>query len=226
MSEKPDHLGHRKRLRERFLKGGAEALSDHELIELVLFLAQPRRDTKSVAKALIRRFGSFANAISAEPQALREVAGMGEASIAALKSVQAAALRLIRSEVADRPVIGSWNRLLDYCRASMGRDKVEQFRLLFLDTKNRLIADESQQTGTVNHTPVYPREVVKRALALGASAIIMVHNHPSGDATPSRDDIDMTRAVRDACEKLGIAVHDHVIITSGEHASLRNLGLI
>lgn len=226
MSEKPHYLGHRKRLRERFLKGGPDALSDHELIELVLFLAQPRRDTKTLAKALISRFGGFAGAISADPQALREVTGMGEASVAALKSVQAAAVRLVRAEVAGRPVIGSWNRLLDYCRANIGREKIEQFHLLFLDTKNRLIADESQQAGTVNHTPVYPREVVKRALSLGASAIIMVHNHPSGDATPSRDDIEMTRAVGEACEKLGIALHDHVIITAGDHASLRNMGLI
>ncbi|MEE9139698.1 MAG: DNA repair protein RadC, partial [Alphaproteobacteria bacterium] len=193
MSDKPHYLGHRRRLRERFLKGGAEALGDYELLELVLFLAQPRRDVKPLAKQLLARFGGFAGVISAQPEALREVPGLGEGGVAALKSVQAAALRLVREEVAERPVIGSWDKLLAYCRASMGREQIEQFRLLFLDHKNRLIADELQQTGTVDHVPVYPREVVKRALSLGASAIIMVHNHPSGDPTPSKGDIEMTR---------------------------------
>lgn len=226
MSDKPHYLGHRRRLRERFLKGGAEALGDYELLELVLFLAQPRRDVKPLAKRLLARFGGFAGVISARPEALREVPGLGEGGVAALKSVQAAALRLVREEVAERPVIGSWDKLLAYCRASMGREQIEQFRLLFLDRKNRLIADELQQTGTVDHAPVYPREVVKRALSLGASAIIMVHNHPSGDPTPSKGDIEMTREVAGACEKLGIELHDHVIIARGGHASLKSMGLI
>ena len=226
MSDEPHYLGHRRRLRERFMKGGADALHDHELLELVLFLAQTRADTKPVAKRLLKRFGSFAGVVSAEPEALRGVAGVGESSVIALKSVRAAALRLSREEVVDRPVMGSWDKLLDYCRASMAHETIEQFRLLFLDRKNRLIADEVQQTGTVDHTPVYPREVVKRALQLGASAIIMVHNHPSGDPTPSEGDIDMTREVMAACEKLGIALHDHVIIAKEGWASFKSLGLL
>jgi DNA repair protein RadC len=226
LSEKPHYLGHRQRLRERFLKGGPDALADHELLELVLFLARPRRDVKPLAKRLLKHFGSFAGVVSAEPDALRDVSGLGESGLAALKAVQAAAQRLAREEVAERPVIGSWDKLLGYCRATMAREQVEQFRLLFLDRKNRLIADELQQTGTVDHTPVYPREVVKRALALGASAIIMVHNHPSGDPTPSKGDIEMTREVAGACEKLGIALHDHVIIARSGHASLKAMGLI
>ncbi len=226
MSDKPHYLGHRQRLRERFLKGGPEALADHELLELVLFLARPRSDVKPLAKRLLKHFGNFAGVISAQPEALKEIPGLGESGVAALKSVQAAAQRLAREEMAERPVIGSWDKLLDYCRAIMAREQVEQFRLLFLDRKNRLIADELQQTGTVDHAPVYPREVVKRALALGASANIMVHNHPSGDPTPSQGDIEMTREVAGACEKLGIALHDHIIIARGGHASLKSLGLI
>jgi DNA repair protein RadC len=226
VSDKPHYLGHRQRLRERFLKGGPEALADHELLELVLFLARPRSDVKPLAKRLLKHFGNFAGVISAQPEALKEIPGLGESGVAALKSVQAAAQRLAREEMAESPVIGSWDKLLDYCRAIMAREQVEQFRLLFLDRKNRLIADELQQTGTVDHAPVYPREVVKRALALGASAIIMVHNHPSGDPTPSQGDIEMTREVAGACEKLGIALHDHIIIARGGHASLKSLGLI
>ncbi len=226
MSDKPHYLGHRQRLRERFLKGGPEALADHELLELVLFLARPRSDVKPLAKRLLKHFGNFAGVISAQPEALKEIPGLGESGVAALKSVQAAAQRLAREEMAESPVIGSWDKLLDYCRAIMAREQVEQFRLLFLDRKNRLIADELQQTGTVDHAPVYPREVVKRALALGASAIIMVHNHPSGDPTPSQGDIEMTREVAGACEKLGIALHDHIIIARCGHASLKSMGLI
>jgi DNA repair protein RadC len=226
VSDEPHYTGHRRRLRERFLKAGADALHDHELLEMLLFLAQPRGDMKPLAKQLLKRFGSFAGVVSAEPKALREVPGVGESSIIALKSVQAAALRLSREEVADRPVISSWDKLLDYCRASMAHEKVEQFRLLFLDRRNRLIADEVQQTGTVDHTPVYPREVVKRALELGASAIIMVHNHPSGDPTPSEGDIEMTREVMGACERIGIALHDHVVIAKEGCSSFKSLGLI
>ena len=225
-SEKPHYLGHRKRLRERFIKAGSEALPDYELLELLLALAKPRGDVKPLAKKLIKRFGGFAAVISAEPRELTEVEGVAEATAVALKTVQAAALRLAREEVMARPVIGSWERLIAYCRMAMAHSKTEQFRLLFLDRKNALIADELQQRGTVDHTPVYTREVVKRALDLGASAIIMVHNHPSGDPTPSKADILMTREVRDAAEKLGIVLHDHVIIGRGEHASFKALGLL
>ncbi len=173
---KPDHLGHRRRLRQRFLRAGGEALPDYELLELLLTQAQARRDMKPVAKRLMKRFGSFAHAISAEPGELAEIEGIGESAIVALKAVQAASLRLIRETAMERPVIASWQKVLDYCRASMAYNKTEQFRLLFLDRKNKLIADEVQNSGTVDHTPVYPREVVKRALDLGASAIIMVQD--------------------------------------------------
>ena len=224
MDDKPDYLGHRARLRERFLKG-ADALADYELLELLLMQAMPRRDMKPLAKSLMKRFGSFQRVISAEPAELLEVKGVGEAALVVLKSVQAAALRLARAEAMDRPVMSSWQKVLDYCRASMAYGKTEQFRLLFLDRKNVLIADEVQQRGTVDHTPLYPREVVKRALELGASAIILVHNHPSGDPTPSKADIAMTREVVEAALKLGISVHDHIIIGASGHASLKSLGL-
>jgi DNA repair protein RadC len=222
----PDHLGHRERLRERFLKGGAEALPDYEMLELLLFMAQPRRDMKPVAKRLMARFGSYANVISAAPDDLRAVDGVGEAAVAALKTVRDAAVRLAREELKDKQILSSWQALLDYCRATMGREKKEQFRIFFLDRKNGLIRDEKQQEGTVDQTAVYPREVVKRALELGASAIIMAHNHPSGDTTPSRGDIDMTRQVKDACEKIGIALHDHVIISQLGTTSFKSLGLL
>ena len=222
----PHYLGHRRRLRERFLAAGEDALSDYELLELVLFAAIPRRDVKPLAKALIAKFGSFAGAISAEPRALAEVAGLSDGAVAALKVVRAAAVRLAREEIMEQPVLGSWQKVLAYCRADLARAGTEQFRLLFLDRKNVLIADELQQTGTVDHTPVYPREVVKRALELGASAIIMVHNHPSGDPTPSRADIEMTRAVVNAAEALGVSVHDHIVIGRKSHASFKSLGLI
>ncbi len=220
------HAGHRARLRERFLKGGADALPDYELLELLLFQAMPRRDTKPLAKRLLARFKSFAQVIAAEPRALKEVAGVGDGVVAALKTVEAAALRLARAEVMDRPVLSSWSKLVAYCRAAMARLPNEQFRVLFLDRRNALIADEAQQKGTVDHTPVYPREVVKRALELGATAIIMVHNHPSGDPTPSQADIQMTREVRDAASKLGIVLHDHLIMARAGHASFKELGLL
>ena len=226
MSEKPDYVGHRKRLRERFLTAGPNALANHELLELLLFLARPRSDVKPIAKALLRRFGSFAAVISAEQERLAEVRGIGESGIVALKTVQAAALRMMRDEVMERPILNAWDKVLAYCRASMGYGATEQFRVLFLNNKNVLIADEVQQTGTVDHTPVYPREVVKRALELGASAIVMVHNHPSGDPTPSKADIDMTRNVRDAGKALGVTLHDHVIVGREGYASLKSLGLI
>ncbi len=192
----------------------------------MLFSAIPRRDTKPLAKRLLERFGSFAEVINAPPERLKEIKGVGDAAVTQLKLVRAAALRLMRDGIMQRPVLGSWASVLEYCRAAMGFEAREQFRILFLDKKNRLIADEVQQQGTVDHTPVYIREVVKRALELSASAIILVHNHPSGDPTPSRADIDMTRQIVDAAKPLGIAVHDHIIVGRQGHASLKGLRLM
>jgi DNA repair protein RadC len=224
--DKPDYLGHRERLRDRFLVGGDGALADYELLELLLCQARPRVDMKPVAKALLKRFGSFAGVMAATPTELQEIDGVGPAAAVIIKVVQACALRMAQQDIVQRDVIGSWKKLLDYCRMRMAEEKTEQFRLLFLDNKNAVIADEQQQRGTVNHTPVYPREVVKRALELGASAIILVHNHPSGDPTPSADDIAMTKEVAAAAEKLGIAVHDHIVIGRKGHASLRSMGYL
>lgn len=218
--------GHRERLRERFRKGGSDALPDYELLELVLFRAIPRRDTKPIAKALIERFGSFAQVVSAEPERLNEISGVGENVITEIKIVHASALRLKLGEIMQKPALASWTALLDYCHASMAFKDKEQFRILFLDKRNVLIADEVQQEGTVDHTPVYIREVVKRALELASSSIILVHNHPSGDPTPSRPDIVMTGKIIEAAEKLNIKVHDHIIIGKQGHASFRGLGLI
>ncbi|MBO1076744.1 RadC family protein [Roseomonas marmotae] len=218
--------GHRARMRARLLSAGPEALLDHELLEMQLFLALPRRDTKPIARALLARFGSFGNAISARVEDLRQVEGLGDAGAAALKTVQAAALRLMREEVLDRPLLNNWDRLLGYLNAALAREKTEQFRILFLDSKNRLIADEAQARGTVNHTPVYPREVVKRCLELQATALILVHNHPSGDPTPSGADIEMTGEIRAAAATLGIVVHDHLIIGNGRHLSFRKERLL
>ena len=223
---KPHYLGHRERLRRRFREAGSDSLPDYELLELILFRAAPRRDTKPLAKALIARFGTFAEALNAPDELLREVPGIGEAAITELKLVRAAALRLMRGEVLERPVLSSWAQVLDYCRASMGFASKEQFRILFLDKRNQIIADEVQQTGTVDHTPVYVREVVKRALELSATAIVLVHNHPSGDPTPSRADIEMTRQIVAAAKPLGVLVHDHIIVGKQGHASLKGLGLI
>jgi DNA repair protein RadC len=217
---------HRARMRAKLLGAGPDALADHELLEMALFLALPRRDTKPVAYRLLARFGSFANAIAAPPADIAAVDGMGEASAAALKIVQAAAQRLARAEIIGRPVLSNWDALMAYLNAIMAREKIEQFRILFLDNKNRLVADEAQARGTVNHTPVYPREVVRRALELQAAAIILTHNHPSGDPTPSRDDIVMTQNIVDAAKTLSITVHDHVIIGNGTWLSFRKEGLI
>ncbi len=218
--------GHRERMRARLLTAGPDSVADHELLEMVLFLALPRRDTKPVARALLDRFGSFAGAIAAPVQELRGVDGIGDAGAAAIKTVQAAALRLVRAEVMDRPVLNNWERLMAYLTAALSRERVEQFRVLFLDSKNRLIADEAQGRGTLNHTPVYPREVMRRALELHAAAVILVHNHPSGDPTPSREDIDMTRLVMEAASALSVVVHDHVIVAGGRWVSLRSQGLM
>jgi len=223
---KPHYLGHRERLRRRFREAGPDALPDYELLELILFRAAPRRDTKPLAKSLIARFGTFAEVVNAPEELLREVPGIGEAAITELKLVRAAALRLMRGEVLERPVLSSWSQVLDYCRASMGFESKEQFRILFLDKRNQIIADEVQQTGTVDHTPVYVREVVKRTLELSATAIVLVHNHPSGDPTPSRADIEMTRQIVAAAKPLGVLVHDHIIVGKQGYASLKGLGLI
>jgi len=222
----PHYLGHRDRLRERFLAGGADTLPDYELMELALFAAIPRRDVKPLAKALIARFGGFAEAIAAPRERLLEIDGIGEGVVTQLKVIEAAALRLSKTRLLGRPALSSWAALLDYCAAAMARSEREEFRVLFLDRKNILIADEVQSAGTIDHTPVYPREIVKRALELAASAMILVHNHPSGDPTPSRADIEMTRQIQDAAKPLGIAVHDHLVIGRSGHASFKSLGLL
>ena len=222
-----DHrAGHRQRLKDRFASAGPEALPDYELLELVLFSAIPRRDTKPAAKRLIERFGSFAEVVNAPPERLKEVKGIGDAAVMQLKLVRASALRLMQGGIMQRPVLGTWSAVLDYCRAAMGFEAREQFRILFLDKKNCLIADEMQQQGTIDHTPVYVREVVRRALELSASAIILVHNHPSGDPTPSRADIDMTNQIVSAAKPLGVLIHDHIIVGRHGHASFKGLKLI
>jgi len=221
----PHYFGHRQRLRERMIVGGAESLPDYELLEVILFAARARGDVKPVAKALLGHFGGFAEMMSAEPDALA-AAGLNLAGIAAIKAAREAALRLMRAELQQRPVVNSWDKLIDYCSAQVAHGKIEEFRILFLDRKNALIKDERQQRGTVDHTPVYPREVVKRALELGASALILVHNHPSGDPTPSRTDIAVTQDIKKAAAPLGVVLHDHVIIGRNRHTSLRELGEI
>lgn len=222
----PGPEGHRDRMRTRLLGSGPDSLQDYEMLEMLLFLAIPRRDTKPVAKALLARFGSFAAVIAAEPRHLREEDHVGDSAIAAMKLVQGAALRMMREEVRTQPLLNNWQRLIDYLSAALARETVEQFRILFLDAKNRLLADEPQARGTVNHTPVYPREVVKRALEVQATALILVHNHPSGDPTPSRTDIEMTAEIKSAAGVLGIVVHDHLIIGNGKHLSFRREGLL
>ncbi|WP_127598763.1 RadC family protein [Nitratireductor alexandrii] len=223
---KPHYSGHRERLRERLRDGGQAALAEYELLELLLFRSIPRADTKPVAKTLIARFGSFAEVLGAPEHLLREVQGVGPAVAFDLKLVAAAAERMLKGRIRGRQVLTSWSDVIDYCRAAMAFEPREQFRILFLDKKNALIADEVQQQGTIDHTPVYPREVVKRALELSATALILVHNHPSGDPTPSRADIEMTRMVVESAKPLGIAVHDHIIVGKNGHASLKGLQLI
>ncbi|MEP9395919.1 DNA repair protein RadC [Mesorhizobium sp. KR2-14] len=223
---KPHYLGHRQRLRERFQQAGPDAISDYELLELLLFRSIPRADTKERAKALLKRFGSLAEVLGAPEHLLREVEDIGEGAAMDIKIVAAAAQRMARGQIEGREILSSWNHVLDYCRAAMAFEAREQFRILFLDKKNTLIADEVQQTGTVDHTPVYPREVVRRALELSATAIILVHNHPSGDPTPSRADIDMTKTIIEAARPLGIAVHDHIIIGKKGYSSMKGLLLI
>ncbi len=227
----PDRLpsyitDHRKRLRTRFMQGGAAAMPDYELLELVLFRAIPRQDVKPLARLLLDRFGDFNRVVTAAPARLAEVQGVGDAVVQELKIVEAAAHRMARARVMQRAVLTSWDALLDYCHTAMAHRETEQFRILFLDRKNVLIADEEQARGTVDHVPVYPREVVKRALELNASAIILVHNHPSGDPTPSDSDIQMTAQIDAAAKALGITVHDHLIIGKSRELSFRAKGLL
>jgi DNA repair protein RadC len=221
----PHYYGHRRRLRERMIAAGAESLPDYELLEMLLFAANPQGDVKPTAKSLLAHFGGFGAVMSADPKALSE-AGLGIAGVAAIKSVREAALRLMRVELQERPVVGSWDKLIDYCNAQMAHSKVEEFHILFLDRKNALIKHECQQRGTIDHTPVYPREVVKRALELGAAALILVHNHPSGDPSPSNADIAVTKDIKKAAAALGVVLHDHIIIGHNSHISLRDLGEI
>lgn len=227
--------GHRARLRERFRRAGANGLQDYEILELILFNGIPRRDVKPLAKALLLTFGTVADVLSAPRERLLEIKvkladgktlGMGERAADEFALVRAASLQLSQANVLNRPVLSSWQALLDYCQAAVAYEPIEQFRILFLNHKNALIADEKQQTGTVNHTPVYPREVVKRALELHASAIILVHNHPSGDPTPSQADIQMTDQIVEAAKAVGVSVHDHLVIGRGSHVSFRTLGFL
>lgn len=225
-SPEPHHFGHRDRLRSRFAQSRGEGFPDYELLELLLFRSIPRRDVKALAKSLIARFGSFAEVLGAPVERLREVEGIGESTASDLKIIEAAAHRLLKGELGKRPLLSSWSAVIDYCRAAMAFSERELLRILFLDKRNALIADEVQQTGTVDHAPVYPREVVKRALELSATAIILVHNHPSGDPTPSAADIKMTREISDVARSLGIALHDHIIVGKDGHVSFKGLKLI
>jgi len=217
---------HRKRLRHRFLDGGPAAMPDYELLEMILFRAIPRQDVKPLARQLLDKFGDFNRVISAPPERLRDVHRVGDAVVTELKLVAAAAERLARSKVLKKDAISSWDALLDYCHTSMAHRDTEQFRVLYLDRKNILIADEEQAEGTVDHVPVYPREIAKRALELNASALILVHNHPSGDPTPSQSDIDMTRQVERACDALSLTLHDHLVIGKSKEVSFRAQGLL
>jgi DNA repair protein RadC len=223
--EKPHYWGHRGRVRERALKAGVEILADYELLELLLFYSIERIDTKPLAKKLLERFGTLGDVFAAEPEQLREFE-IDQPTLVHFKAMREAGRRLAERKVKDMPVLTNWQQLIDYCHIALAHEKTEQFRILFLDRKNVLIADEVQQRGTIDHTPVYPREVVKRALALNAAALILVHNHPSGDPKPSRDDIEMTREIKAAAEALGIAIHDHLVIGRKGHASFRSLGLL
>lgn len=225
-SVKQHYLGHRDRLRQKFRENGHKSLADYELLELILFRSIPRRDTKPLAKQLLEEFGSFAEVVSAPTHRLEEINGLGTATVTDLKLIQAAASELISGDIRKKPLLGSWKSVLDYCRAVMAFEEVEQFRILFLDKKNQLIRDEVQQVGTIDHTPVYPREILKRALELSATAIILVHNHPSGDPTPSSADVKMTKTIVELMTNVGISVHDHLIIARNGHASLKGLDLM
>jgi len=218
--------GHRERMRDRLLDRGPDGLADYEMLEMLLFLVQPKGDTKPLAKRLINHFGSYANTLAAKREELLAIGGVGRHTVAAIKLMHGGAIRLARAEVLDQPILGNWDQLMDYLNAVMAREKVEQFRILFLDTKNRLIADELQGRGTINHTPVYPREVTRRAFELHAASLILVHNHPSGDPTPSVADLDMTRQIQKILVSLGMSLHDHIIVGNGSWTSLRKEGFL
>jgi len=222
----PHYQGHRTRLRQRFMQGGPQAMPDYELLELILFRAIPRRDTKPLAKELLHKFGTFAGVLNAPQEQLKEVKGVGDAVITELKLIKASALRLMQSDLEEKTVLSSWKAMVRYVCAAMAYEPREQFRIIFLDKRNQIIADEVQSEGTIDHTPVYTREVVKRALEFGASSIILVHNHPSGDPTPSRADVRMTKEIVDALDKIDILVFDHIIVGKDGHASLKQLALI
>lgn len=226
VDERNDHAGHRSRLRARLLTSGGDALQDYELVEYLLALAVPRRDTKPLAKALLREFGSIGALFSADAEALLRIDGVGETAAAAIKIAQASALRLLQSRVLDRPVLSSWQALLDYLRADMAHHAIERVRILHLNAKNILIRDEVMSEGSIDQASVHVREVIRRAIDLGSSGIILVHNHPSGDPAPSRADIALTRDIIAAGKGLGITVHDHVIVAAQGHSSMRSLGLI
>jgi DNA repair protein RadC len=213
--------GHRGRMPQRLLKSGPDALADHEMLEMILFIALPRRDTKPIARALLTRFRSFGGVLGAPEMELRTVEGVGEAGAAAVKLVQAAALRMMRQDLTSQPVFSTWDRLTDYLAAAMGHERTEQFRVLFLDGRNKLIADEVQGIGTINHAPAYPREVVRRCLELHATAVILAHNHPSGEPAPSREDVALTTEIAKAAATMGIVVHDHIVVGRGKWLSFR-----
>ena len=222
----PHYHGHRERLRQKFSRAGPDALEDYEILELLLFRFIPRADTKPVAKALLSEFGSIAGILGATERELKQITKIGTMAARDIKVVAAIASRSLKSEIEKKPILSSWSSVIDYCTAAMAHQKIEQFRILFLNKKNALIADEVQQTGTIDHTPVYPREVIKRALELSASAIILVHNHPTGDPTPSRADVDMTRTIMESAAPMGIVIHDHIIIGKHGHVSMKGLQLI
>ncbi len=226
LETKPSHTGHRDRLRERFLIGGTDALADYELLELILFMAIPRKDTKPLAKALLAQFGSLPALLNAPISQLTQINGVSNNTAIAIKAIHATATRMLKQEIMQMPVLNSWSRLMDYCMATMAHEKREHFRILFLNKKNELIADEIQGSGTVDHTPAYPREIMKRALELASTALILVHNHPSGDPTPSEADIDMTNQIIRAASPLNIVVHDHIIVSKNGYTSFKNEGLI
>lgn len=225
-SDEPHYKGHRQRLRERFIENGAEALQDYELLELVLFTAIPQKDVKPLAKDLLKKFGGLPEMMNAPLEELTKIDGIKENTAAALKAMIALAQRGMKNELMAKPVLNSWTRLMDYCVSTMAHETREHFRILFLNKKNELIADEIQGSGTVDHTPAYPREIMKRALELGSTALILLHNHPSGDPTPSRADIDMTKLIIRAAEPFDITIHDHVIISKNGYSSFKSLGLI
>jgi len=224
--DEPHYKGHRQRLRERFLNGGSDALQDYELLELLLFMAIPRRDVKPLAKTLLKSFGSLPELMAASVEELTRIDGISENTATALKTVSAISARTMKQELQQKPVLNNWTRLMDYCHATMAHEKKEHFRILFLNKKNELIADEIQGSGTVDHTPAYPREIMKRSLELGATALILMHNHPSGDPNPSQADVDMTRQIIRAAEPFNITIHDHIIISRNGYSSLKNKGLM